>query len=167
MSWVRVFQRRVNWGLTAPVRLVIVLSIDTLVGLCLWQGLSVKMLCSWLSCSHGPFTFRRPESDGGLGSKTAVDFTKHSNVQRMHEVINTAASNWQGGLPFFVHSRALLFCACLAFSSFLIRLRSETWGLGRQWTTSFPGSFLFREKDPGWIWSRATHILGAINKINV
>ena len=27
-------------------------------------------------------------------------------------------------------------------------------------TTSLPGSFLSREKDPGWVWSRATQILG-------
>ena len=26
--------------------------------------------------------------------------------------------------------------------------------------TAFPGSFLSREKDPGWVWSRATQILG-------
>ena len=26
-------------------------------------------------------------------------------------------------------------------------------------TTSFPGSFLSREKDPGWVWSHATQIL--------
>ena len=27
-------------------------------------------------------------------------------------------------------------------------------------TTSFPGSSLSREKDPGWVWSRGTQILG-------
>ena len=28
-------------------------------------------------------------------------------------------------------------------------------------STLFPVSFLAREKDPGWVWSRGTHILSA------
>ena len=35
------------------------------------------------------------------------------------------------------------------------------WNEKLYWT-SFPGSFLSREKDAGWVWSRATQILGGI-----
>ena len=31
---------------------------------------------------------------------------------------------------------------------------------GKKGATSFTGSFLSREKDPGWVWTRATQILG-------
>ena len=66
---------------------------------------------------------------------------------------NYILTNWLGWKgAFFSSTRNVQFAS--------IMQKVLKWFCMKRHTTLFPGSFLSQEKDPGWLWSHATQIIG-------